>query len=127
MNVFSIAAALEGAPGDRASFEAAPADLYPAALADMQDAASRVDQLTPALRQILWPVRDLLTESSIAVALTTKADVLAGGDPAQVSAELAARAALLEAARLWFTEKLHAAINHAPMQLRILKDDAFKL
>lgn len=120
MNVFSIAAALEGAPGDRASFEAAPADLYPAALADMQDAANRVDQLTPALRQIVWPVRDLLTESNVAAALTPKADV-------QNSSDLSTRAALLEAARLWFTEKLHAAINHAPMQLRILKDDAFKL
>lgn len=127
MNVFSIATALEGAPGDRAMFEAAPADMYPAALADMQDAVARADQLSSALRQIIWPVHDLLNESSIAVALTPKAEVLAGGDSAQVSADLSARAALLEAARLWFTEKLHAAINHAPMQLRILKDDRYRL
>lgn len=119
MNVFSIAVALEGTPGDRATFEAAPADLYPAALADMQDAAGRIDQLTPALRQILWPVRDLLTESNINVALTPKADVLAG--------DVTMRAALLEAARLWFTEKLHAAINHAPLHLRIVKDDRYRL
>lgn len=127
MNVFSIAVALEGAPGDLAVFEAAPADLYPAALADMQAAVPQASQISTALQRIILPVRDLLTESSIAMSLTPKADVLAGGDPAQVSADLSERAALLEAARLWFTEKLHQAVNHAPMALRILKDDKYRL
>jgi ABC-type iron transport system FetAB ATPase subunit len=128
MNVLSIAIALEGTPGDYAAFEVQPDALYPAALADMKDAAARTDQLSSALRQIIMPVRELLTDANIALALTPKAEIVAGDNAAQVDGDLSARYQLLEAARLWFTEKLHQAINHAPMHLRILKGDgSFRL
>lgn len=127
MNVFSIAIAPEGTPGERALFEAAPADLYPAALADMRAAAPQAAQLSTALQRIILPVRDLLTDDNIAITLTPKADVMDWDDAAQIENALSVRASLLEAARLWFTEKLHQAVNHAPMTLRILKDDRYRL
>jgi hypothetical protein len=128
MNVLSIAIALEGTPGDYATFEVQPDDLYPASLVDMKGAAGRADQLSSALRQIILPVHDLLTDEHIAIALTPKAEIIAGDDSAQVEGDLSMRYKLLEAARLWFTEKLHQSINHAPMRLRILKGDgAYRL
>lgn len=127
MNVLNIALAVEVTPGDRAAFEAQPSELYPASLADMQAAVPQAGQLSTALQRIILPVRELLTDENVALALTPKADVTAWNDTAEISRALIARASLLEAARLWFTEKLHQAVNHAPMALRILKDERYRL
>src|SRR5688572_20619322 len=54
-----------------------------------------------------------------ALALTARADVAPG--------KAAARAALLERARLWFTARLHEAVGKKPMGVHILKDDRWKL
>jgi hypothetical protein len=105
--------------GDPICYEIDPAAAYPAALRDMQEAAMRADQLDSALRTILAPVQTMLTDTGIALALTPRGEV---SDDA-----LPVRAQLLEAARLWFTERLHQAVNRAPMSLRITKKVDFRL
>lgn len=113
LNVFDFAKKIERAEADNA-FAAAPFETYGAALADMLDAKERVAQLSPALQQIIVPVSGVLTAESVAAALA--------GQPGD-----AQRRALLEAARLWFTEKLHAAISHAPLFISWTRDERVKL
>lgn len=113
LNVFDHAQPIER-EGTENAFNAAPFETYSAALADMLASKDRLAQLSPALQQILAPVAGVLSAESIAAALAGKP-----GD--------AQRAALLEAARLWFTEKLHAAISHAPLFISWTRDERVKL
>lgn len=127
LNVSEIAAPVEFGEDGRVAFEVLPAQMYQPALADMKAAAPQAGQLSTALQRSILPVRDLLTDENIATALTPKSEIMAGDDAVQIAQALITRATLLEAARLWFTEKLHQAVNHAPMSLRILKNDNYRL
>lgn len=113
LNVFDHAQHIDR-EGTENAFAAAPFETYSAALDDMLESKDRIDQLSPALQQIIVPVAGVLSAESIAAALA--------GEPGD-----AQRAALLEAARLWFTEKLHAAISHAPLFISWTRDERVKL
>lgn len=114
LNVFEFVFRVEreGTPN---AFEAKPFEAYAAALADMADAKDRIEQLPSALQRIIAaPIDSLLTPENIATALGG-----VGGNPI--------RSALLEAARLWFTEKLHAAVSHGPLYIHWTRDERVKL
>lgn len=121
LNVFDIAMPEERVDiPDRAAYVIEPARAYPAALADMTDALDNIGSLPSALQSIITPVRDLLTPERIALTEKSLDEI----DNANARVE---RARLLEAARLWFTEKLHAALNFKPLNLHILKDERYRL
>lgn len=115
MDVFTIAEP-ESRDDDRAGFVANPADLYPAALAEVVRVVQTAERPSGALGLLYDRAQVLQTIDPDAYkrALTGKP-----GD--------SGRAEALEIARLWFTELLHAAIDHAPMGLHITKDEHYKL
>lgn len=117
LNVFEFVFRVEreGTPN---AFEAKPFDAYAAALADMVDAKDRIEQLPSALQRIIAPVAGMLTPDAISTALAGKTNDTQAG---------IVRVALLESARLWFTEKLHAAVSHGPLYIHWTRDERVKL
>lgn len=107
------------------AFTASPFGAYSAALVDMIDVAAsgRIDQQSSALQTIVKPLADTLKaldpESVAAVLSPLPADA-----PDAAKAE---RAQIIEAARLWFTEKLHAAVSFGQLAIHWQKDERVKL
>jgi hypothetical protein len=103
---------------DRQWFEVDPNEMYPRALAELQD----------AVKQRMPPSGALLLYYSAATGLNDDAWRYAYL-PLDKCPDYARpyRAAALELARLWYTEKLHRTIGSAPMGLRILRDRRWKL
>ena len=123
LNVFEIARP-EDRPdiADYTAYAVDPAVMYPAALADMLEALPNASALSTALGQEITAVRDILTQEQIDRALTPKDETAEWSEEAKSN-----RARLLNHSRRWFTEKLHAAINHKPLNLHILKDERYRL
>lgn len=124
LNVFDIAIP-EERPDilDRVAYAVEPDRMYPASLSDMVESLPHMGELDSAMVSILAPVAGILTPANIALVGLTKPETVA-----QHGAEaLAIRAALMTGARLWFTERLHVAINHAPLNFRILRDERYRL
>jgi hypothetical protein len=104
LNVFDYLTPVEHGDATHA-FEADADACYPAALADMLRAKSNKAQMSPAMQAIMSMVNGDLTQGNIDI-------VLAGspGDPT--------RALFLEAARLWFTEKIKEAVSQSDLFIR---------
>lgn len=101
------------------SFEVEPGVLYPQTIAHIQNRLASDGWVAPEhLRNHLADARKIGDEAW-GLALTPRAEVPAEGLPA--------RAEALECARKWFTAALHSAIGNAPMNLRITKDEAWRL
>jgi len=119
LDLFAIAKQVEPTQeGYDLRFEVDPDVLYPAALEHVVAALGRQRPAEP-LGQ-LWDAGQALKPVLADVLTWTKTprDQFQGADDA---AMIAARARLIEIARLWFTELLHQAVGGAPMNVRILK------
>lgn len=103
------------AENTRQWFVVEPAQLYPAAIADLIEVVEAGRQ--PSHPALIAPYHraKALGAGGLRLALVARAQC-----PPD---DLTIRAEALEVARLWFTEKLHQAIDHAPMGLHITKDD----
>jgi hypothetical protein len=123
-------------------FEVEPSEMYPAALADVQVALEENRAVSGALvlykhraTQLAveavasWQENDDFILTRTVKHVDTKAWELAllPRDSITDARAVEIRAEALEIARLWFTERLHQFINHAPMELHILKDDDWRL
>jgi hypothetical protein len=101
----------------RVVFEVEPGKMYPAAIKDINTTRiadnnwTGVQHLDSAVRHL--PARGW--ELAINLQMEVEPD------------EESLYNNALELARLWFTEKLHQAINHAPMKLVIKKDLRWRL
>lgn len=104
-------------PGWR-RFEVQPSEMYPAALADLQDAIRENRAVGSALSIYQGQARGLGQEAW-ELALVPR-------DQVTSRAAITSRAQALELARLWFTEHLHQSIDSA-LELRILKADDWRL
>ena len=100
-------------------FVVEPAQLYPAAVADLIEVVEAGRQ--PSHPALIAPYHQAraLGAGGLKTALVPRHKC-----PPD---DLALRAEALEVARLWFTEKLHQAIDNAPMGLHIVKDEAYRL
>ncbi len=105
-------------PGAR-RFEVKPSEMYPAAIADLRATLESGRAVSGALAMYKGKAQSVDVEAW-GLALLPRGDVTS-------SVAIRARAVALELARLWFTESLHQSIDHAPMELRILKDGDWRL
>ena len=123
LNLFEIAKreTRDDLPEGVRSFAVEPAWMYPEALADMLDAKDIAGSLSTALAQEITAIHADLTPEAIALALTPKEDTATWRDEDKQK-----RARMLNHARRWFTEKLHASINHKPLNVHILRDERFR-
>ncbi len=116
LNVFAIARVDEQADG-RKRFVVSPDDLYPAAIEHVKGVLERGARPDGALG-ILYDQGERLPAEAWAWAMKP-CNEFAQAEPEAV----AARAAALEVARLWFTEMLHQGIGQEPMTLHIERGD----
>ena len=116
LDVFKIAKQVER-DDDRVGFEVEPREMYPEAIAHVVEATG--GPRPGGVLGTYWDRAKQLPPAAWELALRTRDECDAE--------QLAARAEALEIARLWFTEMLHAAINHKPMGLHILKDELWRL
>lgn len=119
MNLNGLAVEVKAVQPGARRFEVKPAEIYPAALADLQSALE-------AHRAV---DRALSTYKAQAVQLPPEAWGLAfvPRDELTSQAAIVARAQALELARLWFTEYLHQSIDGGLLEIRILKDEDWRL
>lgn len=105
-------------PGAR-RFEIEPSEMYPVVLTDLQNAVKTNRVVSAALE----------TYKTQAAQLDPEAWKLATVPRGELSspAALIVRSRALELARRWFTEHLHQFIDHAPLELHILKDKDWRL
>lgn len=98
-------------------FEIDPDTMYPATIEEIQLALAG---------EGVFPIRDhevaakSLPEFAWGLALTPR-------DQVEEWEKLAIRAKALELARLWFTERIHQAVDHVPMKIHILKSERWRL
>lgn len=124
---------------ERNWFIANPAELYPAAIAHIQDRLAAGDPGDGIIRSQYYPAAAVLPPRAWELALTPRAEVSAK--------DIELRAQALEIARRWFTELLHRALRWkaagvespvlwateppqpaaAPLGLRIEKDEDWRL
>ena len=125
LNLKKFAKTVEAERG-RIRFEVDPDKAYPAALEDLQDATKRKADDSDFERTFTGILARYRTQAwrmkprAWTLALTPRWEV-------KKQADLTLRAELLELARLWFTEHLHASVEHKPMALRILKSEQWRL
>lgn len=105
-------------PGAR-RFEVKPSKMYPAAIADLRAALEENRAVSGALVMYKGQAGRVDAEAW-GLALMSRESMTS-------QAAIATRMIALDLARLWFTEYLHQSINHAPLELRILKDDDWRL
>jgi hypothetical protein len=133
----------QGTPGERQYYVVNPGEVYPAVVQFLTDNMGEIGRVYAqgdaalvgkALAGDFWAgfivrarrtIADVLAvpDRGWELALVDRADLPADRDDADV----VARAQALEAARLFFTEALHQAIQNAPMGIRWTKDERFKL
>ena len=100
----------------RQSFEVAPSFLYPASIEDIRATLSSGRGYTNTdLDSFVRTVDPVVFD----LALKPKSDLSQDESQSRVTG--------LEVARLWFTAKLHALVDHTPMALHITKDDRWRL
>lgn len=100
-------------------FQVKPSAMYPAALADLQDALETNRTVSTALETYKAQAAQLDPEAW-GLALTVRGELTS-------RAALLARSGALELARLWFTESLHQFIDHGLLEIHILKDEDWRL
>lgn len=100
-------------------FQVKPSMMYPAALADLQDALETNRTVSTALETYKVQGAQLDPEAW-GLALTVRGELTS-------RAALLARSRALELARLWFTEHLHQLIDHGLLEIHILKDEDWRL
>ena len=117
LDVFSIAIP-EARADDYQWFIVAPSALYPAAVAHVN--AMRHQPRPQGALGMYWDDAQSIPEPVWGYALCSLADI------ADSPLARANRARLLECARLWFTEMLHAAVG-AAIGVHITKDEHWRL
>jgi hypothetical protein len=107
-------------------FAVKPAEIYPAAIADMKKALEKpMGEIPEAFRTVFIEARDVGKEQGVPrdeafdLALKPRRGMTS-------PKRIAARAAALEAARRWFTRSLKMQVKK-PLGLHILKDEADRL
>jgi len=101
------------------SFEVEPNVLYPQTIAHIRAQLAVDGWVAPEHLRPHFSDAKKIADEVWDLALTERAEI-----PAK---RLAERAEALECARRWFTSALHAAIGNAPMNLRITKDEGWRL
>jgi hypothetical protein len=109
---------------DRVAFEIGPGVLYPEAIADIR-ALLASGYLPQAKTKAGMDALMILHTQAKRVPAEAWDMALSAEPPLPERGEI--RAMALELARLWFTEKLHQAVDYKPMALRILKDERYKM
>jgi len=119
MKVDSLVTEVEAIQPGARRFEVEPSEMYPAVLADLQNAVENNRAVSTALGTYKAQGAQLDPEAW-ELALVPRGELTS-------QAALAARSQALELARLWFTERLHQHIDHAPLELRILRNADWRL
>lgn len=112
---------VEEAPqrGGAVRFVVKPGQMYPAAVADLQDAVESKRSVEGTLLKMYLETAARLPDRAWDVALVPRAQVRNG--------DVEMRRGVLELARMWFTELLHRSVDNVPMELKILKDVDWRL
>jgi hypothetical protein len=103
------------------SFEVKPSFMYPAMVAHIKEATKK-KAAEEGVERYYAMAKRLQGKADYAfnLALLPKRDC-------NSEVEIQRRAEALEICRLWFTRMLHMAIGGGPMNVRILRDDRYRL
>lgn len=119
MRVDSLVTEVQAVQLGTRRFQVEPSVMYPAALADLQNAVETNRATSTALGTYKAQAGRLDSEAW-GLALVARGEVSS-------SAALLVRSQALELARLWFTEHLHQHIDYGPLEIRILRNDDWRL